>query len=863
MDVNQLRRTFLDFFAERGHTRVASAGLIPHHPLAPLFTNAGMNQFLPYFLGEEAPPYPRATSSQKCVRIKGKHDDIENIGRTDRHLTFFEMLGNFSFGDYFKEGAIRLHWELFTEVLKLDGDRLWITVHTNDDDAAAIWRDTIGVPAERIQRMDEDNFWEMGETGPCGPCSELYYDTGKEKGADGGPLYGDEDRFREIGNLVFMEFDRAVDKTLTPLPKQNIDTGSGLERIAPILQNVGSVWDLDSIRTIIQRVESLSGKTYGKDLETDVSMRIVADHARSMTFLVSDGVFPSNEDRGYVLRRVVRRALRHAYKIGASKDISATVVDAVVTTMGEAYPDTAKQKEFIIEVLEREEHRFRQTLDAGSTLLTQALDTSETVPGATAFKLHDTYGFPIELTKEIAEEQGKSIDMAGFQQAMEQQRAQAREHAKGVQNKGVSVEAYREVIDANGATEFVGYLQDEVETKVVAVLQNPETPGEVEIFLEHTPFYAEKGGQVGDTGHITTDTGTAIVLDTTWAIPGLVRHTAEISDGRIEPLQHARAVIDVARRTAIRRNHTGTHILHWALRKVLGEHVKQAGSLVAPDRLRFDFSHFTAVTPEEIAEIERLANNEILTNDPVEIIETSQAEAIELGAIAFFGEKYGDRVRMLQAGKNSLELCGGTHVSALGTIGPIKIISESSIGSNLRRIEAVTGFGALDYIIQEERLLHEAADVLKTKPAELAEAVARAVAKQRELEAEIKALRAEARKHAGAALVSTAENGAIVVRLDDTPANELRELAMELRQHDDIVAVVLIGTPDGNSVSLVSATKKGGNIDASALIAGAAKLVGGGGGKGADMAMAGGRDPSKIDDAIAEAKRALSESTSS
>lgn len=859
MDANTLRRTFLQYFADRGHTEVASAGLIPHHSLAPMFTNAGMVQFLPYFLGEEAAPYPRATSSQKCVRINGKHDDIENIGRSKRHLTFFEMLGNFSFGDYFKEGAIKFHWELFTEVLGLEADRLWITVHHSDDTAAEIWRDTIGVPAERIQRLGEDNFWEMADTGPCGPCSEIFYDCGEEFGEDGGPLYGGDERFREIGNLVFMEFDRQKDGSLVPLPKQNIDTGSGFERILPILQGVDSVWDIDHIRSIIAAAESFTGRTYGKDEETDVSLRIIADHGRAMTFLVSDGVFPSNEDRGYVLRRIIRRALRHAFKIGGDKEFASAMVDAVIASMGSAYPDIAKNRDFVSEVLSREEHRFRQTLRSGSQMLDEALASSKSVSGPTAFKLHDTYGFPIELTTEIAQERGYEVDIEGFRAEMENARRIARENAKGHVTGGVSTESYRRIVDENGATNFVGYHQNDAAAKVLAVLEVPDSPGEVEIFLDTTPFYAEQGGQVGDTGHITTDTGNALVTDTTWAVPGLIRHTAEIVDGHIEPGQEAHARIDVARRDAIRRNHTGTHILHWALREVLGDHVKQAGSLVAPDRLRFDFSHFSAVTPEEIAEIEALANREVLSGEPVEIIETTKEEAMEMGAIAFFGEKYGDKVRMLRAGSHSLELCGGTHVSAIGNIGTIKIINESSIGSNLRRIEAVTGLGTLQYIHDEEVQLQKAAAALKTKPTELTDAIEKTLSRQRELEAELKKLKAEAIKARAVELSGTATNGVVVARVDGVTGNELRDLAIAVRNAPEVKAVVIIGTPDGSSVSLVSATEKGGGIQASDLIAGAAKIVGGGGGKGADMAMAGGRDASKVDDAIAEVRRVAAE----
>jgi alanyl-tRNA synthetase len=855
MDSNTLRKTFTQYFVDHGHTYVPSAGLIPHHPLAPLFTNAGMNQFLPYFLGEEAAPYPRATSSQKCVRIRGKHDDIEIIGRSKRHLTFFEMLGNFSFGDYFKEGAIKFHWELFTEVIGLEADRLWITVHTDDDVAAEIWHDAIGVPADRIQRMGEDNFWEMGDTGPCGPCSEIYYDTGEQNGAGGGPLYGDEERFREIGNLVFMEFDRQPGGALVPLPKQNIDTGSGLERIVPILQKTDSVWDLDTIRPIIERAEQLSGKIYGKDEDLDISMRIMADHARCMTFLVSDGVVPSNTDSGYVLRRVVRRMLRHAWRTGANENIATTMVDAVCSTMGDAYSDIVKNSEFIKEILDREEGLFRQTRKAGETMLLNAVAGADRVPGDVAFKLHDTYGFPIELTREIALEQGKEVDVAGFEKAMDAARELSRANVKKIKNDSAAIETYREIIDANGPTERLAYTSEDHEAKVVAVVEIGEgSEALLEVFLDRTPFYAERGGQVGDTGHLTSDTGTAEVIDTTYAVPELVRHTVRISEGRFDVGQTVRAVVDHDRRAAIRRNHTGTHILHWALRKVLGEQSGQKGSLVAPDRLRFDFNYHTALTPEQIADIENLANAEILTSTPVEAIETTYEDAIGRGAIAFFDEKYGTKVRMIQAGPNSLELCGGTHTKNLGQIGPLKIISESSIGSNLRRIEALTGFGALQYINGQEKTLTSVARSFKAKPSEVNEAVERILNRQKDLEGELKSLRAIARQQKARTLIESADNHAVVARVDGTPSNELRELALALRDHPEVNAAVLIGSPDGAGVALVAATKPGSGIRAGELIAAAAKLVGGGGGKGDDLAMAGGRNVAGIDAALEAAR---------
>lgn len=861
----QLRQKFTQFFVDRGHTLVDSGPLIPHHQLAPLFTNAGMVQFLPYFLGEEAPPYPRATSVQKCVRIRGKHDDIELIGRTTRHLTTFEMLGNFSFGDYFKEGAIRFHWELFTEVLGLDGDRLWITVHTNDDTAHEIWRDAVGIPEGRIQRMDEDNFWEMGETGPCGTSSELYFDRGSEFGPEGGPLYGGDERYREIGNLVFMEFDRAKDGSLSPLPKQNIDTGSGLERILPTLQGVDSVFDIDSIRPILGVAESITGQTYGRDDETDVSLRIVTDHARAMTLLTSDGVFPSNEDRGYVLRRIVRRALRHAYKVGgktvsSSQNVARRMVGAVVDVMGEAYPELKKNQDFVAEVLDREEARFAKTVSVGLQQLNHALESTETISGETAFLLHDTYGFPIELTAEIAGERGVPVDHEGFAEAMELQRSKARAAARQDAVDSATGEAYRKLVEEHGQSVFVGYERTEADTVVTGVLQVTNGTDLVEVFLEHTPFYAEQGGQIGDTGWLTGEGFRAEVVDAQWALPGLAKHVVRVTEGVIQPGASVHAAIDVARRDAIRRNHTGTHLLHWALRKVLGDHVKQAGSLVAPDHLRFDFSHFAAVTPEEIAEIERLANREVLSNAVAETIETTKADALEHGAIAFFGDKYGDEVRMLQAGPHSLEFCGGTHVRRLGDIGTIIVTSESSIGSNLRRIEAITGEDSVARMQAQGAVLRNVSTTLRANSDEIEVAIERLLEKQKSLEAEKAELGRKLRAATAIDLVAQAENGAVILRQDGLTANELRELALELRRAEGIDAVVLIGSPDGKGVSLVAATPKGGDRIASDLLADAAKLVGGGGGKGPDLAMAGGRDASRIDEALAAVREAYARS---
>jgi alanyl-tRNA synthetase len=870
MDANGLRRAFTQFFVDRGHTLVPSAGLIPHHPRAPLFTNAGMNPFIPYFTGEERPPFPRATSIQKCVRVRGKHDDINLVGSTTRHLSFFEMLGNFSFGDYFKEGAIPLAWEFLTGTLGLDGDRLWASVFREDDDAAAIWRDTIGLPAKRVQRMDEeDNFWEMGETGPCGPSSEIYYDRGPEWGPDGGPAGGGgEERFVEIWNLVFMQYDRQADGRLEPLPKPNIDTGAGFERVLTVAENVPSIWETGSIRPIIATAEALTGRTYegryGRGAEVDVALRILADHARSVSFLISDGVFPSNEDRGYVLRRLIRRLVRQAYALGVERPVTPTLVHSTVEVMGEAYPDLARNEDFVTGVAEREEARFRATLRSGLALLESELaGGATTVSGDVAFRLHDTHGFPIELTREIASERGATVDDRGFEAAMAEQRERSKQAGRGKAIQAADrLELYRGILDEHGPTKFVGYTDATATATVLAVVE-AEAPSEssgsadgadvpdVEIFLDTTPFYAEGGGQVGDTGFIETDTGRARVLDTNAAVAGLTRHLAVIEEGSIRPGQSATAAIDAERRAAIRRNHTGTHLLHWALRTVLGDHVKQQGSLVAPDRLRFDFTHYGPVSDDEVVRIEDLVNGRILADEDVVVSVMAKTEADEAGAIAFFEEKYGDEVRVVRAGSESMELCGGTHVARLGQIGPLEIISEGSIGSNLRRIEATTGTATLARLRQAERRVAEAAALLRVRPDEMTAAVERRLGELREADAKLRAAEQAALTGQARTLASGAVDGWLVARADGLQPDQLRELANQTRQVGGLHSVVLGGSPEGTKVSLVAVVARGRTPTAPELIGDAARAVGGGGGgKNPEQAMAGGRDVSRLDQAL-------------
>jgi alanyl-tRNA synthetase len=765
------------------------------------------------------------------------------------------MLGNFSFGDYFKETAIPFAWELSTEVFGYDGDRIWPTVHTSDDDAFAIWRDVIGVPAERIQRMGDDNFWEMGETGPCGPCSELYYDMGESWGAAGGPET-ESPRYLEFWNLVFMQYDRQAGGALADLPMKVIDTGAGLERNLCILQGVQSVFDTDELARLVQAAARATGKTYGADERVDITMRILADHGRTATFLVNDGVFPSNEDRGYVLRRIMRRAVRLAYQLGVDRLVLPEMVAATAEVMGEDYPELRRNQEFIAGIATREEERFRQTLRAGVARLEDELERSGgTVSGAAAFQLHDTYGFPIDLTREMAAERGVEVDVAGFEVAMGEQRQKARDARKAGGGGDDRSEQYRDLVEQFGLTEFTGYQEYESKGRVLAVL--PGEDGTVEVFLDRTPFYAEGGGQVGDTGTISTDTGTLRVLDTTAAVPGLHRHVARVEEGEAEAGQEALASVDADRRDAIRRNHTGTHLLHWALREVLGHHVKQQGSLVAPDRLRFDFSHYEPVKPDEMARVEDLVNARVLANEPVRAYETSKSNAEQLGAIAFFGDKYGEFVRVVEAGNESRELCGGTHVGALGMIGPIKVVSEGSIGSNLRRIEAVTGTSSFDRIRDEERLLERAADLLKARPDELPDAIARIIDRQKALDDELKALHAKAATGDAEALAADAVDGKLVVRKDGLPQDGLRQLAQAVRDKG-VDTVVIIGSPDGERVALVGLTAKDASPTAPELIGPAAKAVGGGGGgKDPTQAVAGGRDAAKIDDALATVRAAL------
>jgi alanyl-tRNA synthetase len=846
VEAAQLRSIFLDFFADNGHTIVPSASLIPHDPSL-LFTVAGMVPFKPYFLDTDSAPYKRAASIQKCFRAT----DIDQIGTTLRHLTFFEMMGNFSFGDYFKEGAIQFAWGLVTEGFGLDPEQLWVTVHTSDDQAEELWRDMIGVRPERIQRLGEDNFWSMGETGPCGPCSEIFFDKGPEFGADGGPAFGGDDRFMEFWNLVFTQFDKEVDGTLSELPKKNIDTGAGFERTLSILNGVESVFYTDLFAPLLETASRALQAPLGRDESTDVAIRRIAEHGRAMTMLVSDGVLPANEGRGYVLRRIIRRAILAARRAGSESKLAAPLVDATIEKMGGAYPVLVKDRDLIVEVLEREEAGFARTLRTGLSLLEEARDDvvksgSTVLPGDVAFRLHDTHGFPIELTEEIAAESGIAVDRPGFDAAMTEQRERARAAAKTLHLADDA--QYRDLVERHGATEFVGrdIARYSIETTVVTVLEGAN--GSSELFLDSTPFFAESGGQVGDTGTVVTETGRFEVSDTQNVAGGLFAHLGRLT-GEVVPGQVAIATIDPVRRESTKRNHTATHLLHSGLRAVLGDHVRQQGSFVGPDRLRFDFSHGSGLSAEQEDEILTLVNSDVVANEVVETIQTTKSEAEQMGAVAFFGDKYGDRVRVVRAGSHSLEFCGGTHVDRLGDIGQVQLVSESSIGANTRRIEAVSALAAYRRSHEMEGALGLVASLLKTSLDDVVPSLERLVERQRDVEKELAALRQSQLSSFAERLHREGEGDVLVAQVDGYPGEQLRTLAQDL-QHRGRRVVVLVGAVDGK-VALVVASDE--SLDAEHAVKELAALVGGGGGGSARLALAGGRDVAGIERVLAAA----------
>ncbi len=863
-----IRRAFLDFFASKQHQVVPSSSLIPGNDATLLFTNAGMVQFKDVFLGQDPRSYNRAVSAQRCVRAGGKHNDLENVGYTARHHTFFEMLGNFSFGDYFKQDAIAYAWEFLTEVVKLPKEKLWVTVYQTDDEAYNIWKDTIGVPAERIIRIGDnkgapyasDNFWAMGDTGPCGPCTEIFYDHGEHIwGGPPGSAEEDGDRYIEIWNIVFMQFNRHSDGRMEKLPKPSVDTGMGLERIAAILQHVHSNYEIDTFVALIKAAAEATGAT---DL-ADKSLRVVADHIRSCAFLIVDGVQPSNEGRGYVLRRIVRRAVRHGNKLGAKGAFFYKLVPALVAQMGEAYPELAAKQAVVEKILKLEEEQFGKTLERGLTILEEALATLDgtVLPGELVFKLYDTYGFPVDLTNDVARERNLSIDQAGFDAAMAEQRKRAQQAS----NFGTD---YNAQLSSSQHTEFTGYQQEFGNATVVEILQQGQAVSALDdgaealLILDKTPFYAESGGQVGDTGSLTLASGAVFVVEDTIKLAKAFAHKGRLQ-GALQLGDKVDARIDSARRAAIKQNHSATHLLHAALRKVLGEHVTQKGSLVGPERLRFDFSHFEAVKPEQLRQIEQLVNEQIQQNNALDtrLMPIEQAKAA--GAMALFGEKYDDEVRVLSMGDFSIELCGGTHVSRTGDIGLFKIVSEGGIASGVRRIEAVSGAGAISFIQQLEQQAQSVAAALKGDVLSIAERVQQALERSKQLEKDIEQLKAKLASQAGASLLEQAEqHGGATVLVAQLPATEPKALRTTLDELKNKLSsgVVLLATVNDDKISLIAGVTDDltAKVHAGQLVGWAAGQLGGKGGGRPDMAQAGGTDVAALSAVLTEAKTHIS-----
>jgi alanyl-tRNA synthetase len=868
MTGRELRAKFLTFFMERGHTIVQSSGLVPHNDPTLLFTNAGMNQFKDCFLGMEKRDYVRAASSQKCVRAGGKHNDLENVGRTARHHTFFEMLGNFSFGDYFKKEAIAYAWEFLTKELKLDKSRLYVTVYTDDDEAAEIWHQQEGVPRERIYRFGEkDNFWSMGDTGPCGPCTEIFWDNGPGTGC-GSPdcaVGCDCDRYMEIWNNVFMQFDRSADGTLTPLPKPSVDTGMGLERISAVMQGVTSNYDTDLIQGIIKHIEKLSGKKYRSNDKDDVSMRVIADHSRAVTFLICDGVLPSNEGRGYVLRRIMRRAARHAKMLGFAEPVLYRAVDAVNSIMGDAFPELLEREEYVKKVIRAEEERFAETLDRGLAILNDEVAILKksgvhVIPGEVIFKLYDTFGFPIDLTADIVAAEGFILDEAGFEACMERQREQARENWKGSGEEGIAA-IFKNLHNSGVRTKFVGYGEKCSYGTVTALIRDGKELSEagvgeeIEVVTDSSPFYGESGGQAGDTGTISTGSAHLTVKYATRPFADLIVHHAVVTEGTIRKGDAADLKISSKERSATARNHTATHLLQSALRQVLGDHVKQAGSLVNPERLRFDFTHFAAMTDEELSRVEELVNGYIMENSDVNATEMSVSDAMESGATALFGEKYGERVRVVRVGEVSMELCGGTHVHAAGEIGLFKIISEAGIAAGVRRIEALTGTGALSHVQELEEGKRRIAAMLKTEGSDPVDKLEKLIARQREMQREIEALQGKLNSAHSSDLLSGAReiNGIKLLAVELSGANPkgLRELSDTLKDRIGSGIIVLGVVADNKANLLVAVTKDlTARFKAGDLVRELAPIIGGSGGGKPDLAQAGGSKPENLKAAL-------------
>ena len=870
MTGSEIRRCFLKYFEKRGHTIIKSSSLIPKHDPTLLFNNAGMVQFKRVFLGEENLEYNRAVTSQKCVRAGGKHNDLENVGMTARHHTFFEMLGNFSFGDYFKEDAIFMSWEFLTEDLGLCKDRLWITVYKDDDEAYNLWQDRIGIPEEKIVRMgEEDNFWSMGDTGPCGPCSEILIDQGADVGCKRPTCkVGCEcDRFLELWNLVFMQFDRNAKGVLTPLPKPSIDTGMGLERITAVVQGVKSNYETDIFMTLIDFIAEISNGRYGDNEMEDISLKVIADHSRAIAFLIGDGVLPSNEGRGYVLRRIMRRAARYGKILGIDRPFLYRVSDVVIDTMKEAYPEIADARNYIAKLIYNEEERFCQTLDKGLSILNEEIErlkesNKRRIPGNLLFKLYDTYGFPVDLVYDVASEQGVAIDEKGFEVAMDEQRQRARESWKGSGEDDVK-EIYRKLAKDQIKSAFTGYEKDglDISGTVLAIIRDGKetecaSEGDcVEVVTGKTPFYGESGGQVGDAGAIAGDSLFLEIKGTLRPLPDLIIHRGKIKKGSIKKYDRITFQLNIDRRLKIAMNHTATHLLHSALKEVLGDHVKQSGSLVAPERLRFDFTHFSQITDRELFRIESLVNQRIRDNIDVKIETMDIKKAMKSGAIALFGEKYSDEVRVVEIPGYSKELCGGTHIKRTGDIGLFKVINESGIAAGVRRIEALTGEEALEYITRQEDQLKEIGALLKAGKDELVDKVEKLISNKKNLEKEIDTLKSRlASKLSGDILDGVKEIEGINVLAAsvniDNPKG-LREFADKLKDRLGSGIILLAGQKDGNVLLILIVTKDlVHRFNAGRIIKEVAKPVGGSGGGRADMAQAGGNKIEGIDKAI-------------
>ncbi|MCE3002631.1 MAG: alanine--tRNA ligase [Xanthomonadaceae bacterium] len=861
----EIRQTFLDFFQSKGHTVVASSPLVPGNDPTLLFTNAGMVQFKDVFLGGDKRSYKRAASSQRCVRAGGKHNDLDSVGYTARHHTFFEMLGNFSFGDYFKRDAIAYAWELLTVVYGLPKDRLWVTVYHTDDEAFEIWNREVGVPAERIVRIGDnkgasyasDNFWQMADTGPCGPCTEIFYDHGAAiAGGPPGSPEQDGDRYIEIWNLVFMQFDRAADGTLHPLPAPCVDTGMGLERLAAVLQHVHSNYEIDLFQALIKAAAELTGTA---DL-AEKSLRVIADHIRACSFLIVDGVLPSNEGRGYVLRRIIRRALRHGWMLGTKGLFFHRMVAPLVEQMGAAYPELAAKQGMVAATLKAEEERFAETLDQGMKVFAEvAAKATGTIAGEDVFRLYDTYGFPADLTADVARERGLAIDMEGFERAMEGQR----ERARAASQFGGATTVPADLVKALAPTAFEGYRAHAVDgAQVVGIVRDGRSVAALSageggiVLLDRTPFYAESGGQVGDTG-VLRGAGGAFRADDTQKLAGVFHgHVGVVEAGAIRVGDAVRAEIDAARRAATVLNHSATHLLHAALRQVLGDHVQQKGSLVAPDRLRFDFSHFQPVTADELARIEDLVNAEVRANAAAEGEEMAYQQAIDAGAMALFGEKYGERVRVMRMGGFSTELCGGTHVGRTGDIGLFKITAESGVAAGVRRIEAVTGAGALAFVAAREHALREVGALLGAPEREVVDRLRAVFERQKLLERELESLKARAANAALDDVLARAPDiggiRVVAARIDGLDAKALREGVDQVKQKLPD-SVVLLATGAAGKVSLVAgvAGRAQGKVKAGELLSHVAAQIGGKGGGRPDLAQGGGEDSPQVAAALA------------